>query len=53
MAYLVNTLRTRRIGAQMPVSLIEDDRSSLLRGTLNALLLVSPFWAGLIYWLTR
>jgi len=28
----------------MSVSLTEDERSRLLRGTRNALLLVSPFW---------
>lgn len=37
----------------MSVSLTEDERSRLLRGTRNALLLVSPFWVGLLYWLAR
>lgn len=31
----------------------EQERSNLLHGARNALLLTSPFWFGLIYWLTR
>ena len=37
----------------MSVPLTEDDRSRLLQGVWNAILLVSPFWVGLIYWLIR
>jgi len=51
--YLLNTCPARKIGDYMPISLIEDERLRLLRGARNALLLASPFWAGLIYWLTR
>jgi hypothetical protein len=49
----LNTRRVRKIGDHMSISLIEDERLRPLRGARNALLLASPFWAGLIYWLTR
>lgn len=35
------------------VPLTEDGRARLLNGVRNAILLVSPFWIGLIYWLRR
>lgn len=53
MPYALNTCRSRKIGDHMSLSLIEDERLRLLRGARNALLLASPFWDGLIYWLTR
>ena len=48
---LPNTDRTHKLCSRVSVSLIEDERSKLLRGIRNGLLLVSPFWIGLIYWL--
>ena len=53
MPYLLNTCRARKICDYMPISFIEDERLRLLRGARNGLLLASPFWAGVIYWLTR
>jgi len=35
----------------VPIS--KDERSNLMRGTRNAILLALPFWLGLIYLLTR
>ena len=37
----------------MSVPISDDERSNLLRGTRNAILLVLPFWLGLIYLLIR
>ncbi len=37
----------------MSVPLTEDERSRLLQGAWNAILLALPCWLGLIYWLTR
>ena len=50
---LPNTDRPHKPRSRVSVSLIEDERSRLLRGMRNGFLLVSPFWIGLIYWLVR
>lgn len=43
----------QKTGASLSVPFTEEDRSRMLHGLRNALLLVLPFWLGLIYWLTR
>ena len=42
-----------QIGASLSVPSAEEYRSRMLHGVRNALLLVLPFWLGLIYWLAR
>ena len=53
MPYLLSNARNRKIGGNMSDRLTKDDRSRLLQGAWNGILLASPFWVGLIYWLTR
>lgn len=48
-----NPADAQKIGASLSIPLTEEDRSRMLHGVRNALLLVLPFWLGLIYWLTR
>lgn len=48
-----NPADTQNIGASLSVPLAEEDRLRMLHGVRNALLLVLPFWLGLIYWLIR
>lgn len=48
-----NPAEAQKIGASLSVPFTEEDRSRMLHGLRNALLLVLPFWLGLIYWLTR
>ena len=48
-----NPADTQKIGASLSVPSAEEDRSRMLRGVRNALLLALPFWLGLIYWLAR
>jgi hypothetical protein len=42
-----------KCGGYTPEPVTENDRSKMLQGVRNAVLLALPFWFGLIYWLTR
>ena len=48
-----NPANAQKIGVSLSVSFAEEDTLRTLHGVRNAILLVLPFWLGLIYWLTR